>query len=315
MMVQFKRRIHIEAPVKQVFEYVSDFQTLYAELLPGVRFTDVTKTPEGVGTAFSFTTAEHGLKWRARNVWTEFVPYRRIVERQSGFIDGTFTYTFESVGRITLLTIRGDLEHAQARSIPLLGRALEWLVLTGEGRELGSVLTLLKARIEGTQKPMCVPLRCKVHVNASVEEVFTFASDLANWEKLYPGLTFTRRTQTPEGEGSRLEFTVSEHGFHVSGAIEWLEFVPNKRILQKETGFCEGIYAYTVEPEAGGTRLAVDGEYYRAHVPLIPVVGKLVEWLVLKGEGRETRYGLKVMKAAIEGTPPKGPRIVRKVRD
>lgn len=246
-MVQFQRSIHIDAPVEHVFECVSDFQTLYADLLPGVRFTDVTKTREGVGTTFAFTTAEHGLRWRARNVWTEFVPNRRIVERQSGFIDGTFTYTFEPVGRITLLTIQGALEHAHAWSIPLLGKALEWLVLTGEGREFGSVLTLLKARIEGTQKAMCVPLRCRVHVNASVGEVFAFASDLANWEKLYPGLTFTRRTRTPEGEGSRLEFTVSEHGFHVTGAIEWLEFVPNKRILQKETGFCEGIYAYTVE--------------------------------------------------------------------
>ncbi len=103
-----KKSIHIEAPVKTVFDSFMD-PTKFWDLSPfDSKLDDVKITKEGVGTYTSWHARIYGLPLQGFSVYTDVVPNKHITERSSNPMVGTWDYDFEPEGSGTKLT----LEHS-----------------------------------------------------------------------------------------------------------------------------------------------------------------------------------------------------------
>lgn len=101
----YEKRFHVDAPVAKVFDFLSDPRN-WGELRPdGVQFKDVRLTKEGVGTHYRWTARIAGVPVDGFNVFTEFVPDRRITDRSSSSLEGTWTYSFVPEDSGTRLTV------------------------------------------------------------------------------------------------------------------------------------------------------------------------------------------------------------------
>lgn len=103
-------------------------------------------------------------------------------------------------------------------------------------------------------------------INAPVEEVFTFAKDI---EKLWRTMGVTLRDvhQAQDGVGSTAHWTSRMFGVPVQGDIEFVDVVPNQRILaHSSTG---PLFEFRFDPQTDGTtRLDVECDYH-FNVPLV----------------------------------------------
>ncbi len=104
----YQHTIHIDAPIGEVFEFFRDPGN-FRRLHPGIEFTDITLTEDGVGTHYSWTSRVAGIKLAGCDVYTEFIPNRRITDRSSSALEGTWRYTFEAAGPGTQLTLSNQV--------------------------------------------------------------------------------------------------------------------------------------------------------------------------------------------------------------
>lgn len=111
----------IDAPVDLVFGCVADPENFNA-FMPGVTFSDVTRTPTGVGTTYRFRTRVAGITIRGSGRFVAFQRNRLIRDQTTLGIEGSFSWHFEPLPSGTRLT----LEHhpGQFWGVPLLGRFL-----------------------------------------------------------------------------------------------------------------------------------------------------------------------------------------------
>ena len=133
--------IHIDAPVREVFAYVRD-PSNFNQLMPDVTFSDVSLTPDGVGTTYRFETRVAGLPIRGRGEYTEFTPDRHIHDDTSVASEGAFDWTFEPEGE----GVRVTITHSPGRywGLPIIGR----LLADNYEQMDRSVLARLKTRLE-----------------------------------------------------------------------------------------------------------------------------------------------------------------------
>jgi hypothetical protein len=75
----------------------------------GVTFEDVTLTQEGLGTHNGWTAKIAGGTLEGFDVFTEFVPDRRITAGSSSSLEGIWTYSFESEGTGPRLTVENSV--------------------------------------------------------------------------------------------------------------------------------------------------------------------------------------------------------------
>lgn len=143
--IAHQRSTHIDAPVEKVFAYVEDPHHFFAAMAPmsGDRshFTDVTTTPEGVGSTYEwsdrwFLFPIHGVTTR-----TECVPNERIVDHSS--TGPTWTFTFEPDATGTTLTLAFEY----SMKVPLVGKAVDALAWNGD-RDIDAMLASYKREIE-----------------------------------------------------------------------------------------------------------------------------------------------------------------------
>ncbi len=113
--------IHIDAPVGEVFAYVRD-PSNFNQLMPDVTFSDVSLTPDGVGTTYRFETRVVGLPIRGRGEYTEFTPDHHIRDDTTVASEGSFDWTFEAEGA----GVRVNITHHPGRywGLPIIGRLL-----------------------------------------------------------------------------------------------------------------------------------------------------------------------------------------------
>ena len=113
--------IHIDAPVAEVFAYVRD-PSNFDQLMPDVTFSDVSLTPDGVGTTYRFETRVAGLPIRGRGEYTEFTPDRHIHDDTTVAPEGSFDWTFEAEADGACVTIT----HSPGKywGWPIIGRLL-----------------------------------------------------------------------------------------------------------------------------------------------------------------------------------------------
>lgn len=104
-------------------------------------------TREGTGTFYTWTTRVAGVPVQGFDVFTEFVPNRRITDRSSLALEGTWTYTFAPEGAGTRLTLRN--RSAGLWRLPLVERLVDALAVAGHR----PVLAELKARVEARPAP------------------------------------------------------------------------------------------------------------------------------------------------------------------
>lgn len=138
-----KRTIHIEAPVEKVFDffkdprYMQEFSTPFA-------VKDVKLTKEGVGTYYSWASKTPGLRMEGFDVYTEFVPNRRITDRSSSALPGDWTFSFEPEGAGMQLT--AESRHRSFWRLPLLRGLME----RAQGMIAKRFLSAVKKKMEET---------------------------------------------------------------------------------------------------------------------------------------------------------------------
>ena len=142
-MTTIERSIKIEAPVKQVWEYVDDPVHLL-EIWPSmVEVKDVEALPEG-GHRYHWLYKMAGMRFEGDSETVEFEPDRHILQKNTGQIPGTFDWTFLPENGATKIVMKAEYE------IPttLLGKLARPFILKLNEREADTVLANLKDRVE-----------------------------------------------------------------------------------------------------------------------------------------------------------------------
>jgi carbon monoxide dehydrogenase subunit G len=136
-----RQSVHIEAPVEKVFDFFKDPEN-WEGFDETVQFKDVKRTREGVGTSYSWVGRIGPLKLEGFNVFTDFVPNQRIIDKSSRAFEGTWTYSFEPEGSGTKVTFENRGRSLWA--IPPLSTLLDRSTAKGHEKSMRA----LKERME-----------------------------------------------------------------------------------------------------------------------------------------------------------------------
>lgn len=137
-----KRSIHIEAPVEKVFDFVKDPRNAPEGFTEHIEVRDVKLTDEGTGSYYSWVFRVAGLPVEGFDVYTEFIPNRRITDRSSFPMTRDFITTFEPEGSGTKLTV--ETGHGSFWRFP----PFRQLADLGQGVMLDRFMPALKAQME-----------------------------------------------------------------------------------------------------------------------------------------------------------------------
>lgn len=139
-----KMSYHIDAPVESVFDFFKDpSNQVDSAPFSAMKVHDAKETKEGVGSFYSWSVKMLGIPVEGFEVFTDFVPNKRITEKSSNAMVGTWEYTFEPEGSGTKLT----LEHRQRSfwAVPPLRNLADYVT----PRLTGSFIKAVKADLEG----------------------------------------------------------------------------------------------------------------------------------------------------------------------
>lgn len=135
-----------------------------------------------------------------------------------------------------------------------------------------------------------------IFINAPVEKVFTFMAEPKNLPEIWPSLLEVKDVESLPNGGSCYNWVYKLAGMRIEGHAEWIEFVPNQRIVDKNESGIPSTFVYAYQPEDGGTRVTVQAEY------TIPgaILGKLAEPFIVKMNENEADTVLANLKARME---------------
>jgi uncharacterized protein YndB with AHSA1/START domain len=143
-MASLSKSIVIKAPVEKIFAYVADAHNL-PEFWPSlVEVKDVKTLPNG-GNSFRFIYKMAGIRLEAFSEDIEYIHNQRTVSRTSGGIEGKTTFTYESTGEGTKVT----LDDEYIVPVPVIGKLAEAVIVKLNEHEGDVLLANLKARMEG----------------------------------------------------------------------------------------------------------------------------------------------------------------------
>ncbi len=133
-------------------------------------------------------------------------------------------------------------------------------------------------------------------INAPVEQVFAFMAEPHNLLEIWPSLLEVRNVQPLPNGGYCYDWTYKMAGMRFQGQAEWIEFVKNQRIVDKNESGIPSTFVWTYQPEDGGTRVTVSVEY------TIPgaALGRLAEPIIHKMNEHEGETILANLKARME---------------
>jgi Polyketide cyclase / dehydrase and lipid transport len=136
-----KRSIHIEAPVEKVFDFLKDPRNVPEGVTEHIEVKDVKLTEEGVGSYYSWVIP--GLPVEGFDVYTEFIPNRRITERSSLSMTRDFVTSFEPEGSGMKLTV--ETGHGSFWRFPPFRQLADWV----QSMIFDRFMPALKAQMEG----------------------------------------------------------------------------------------------------------------------------------------------------------------------
>jgi uncharacterized protein YndB with AHSA1/START domain len=137
-----------------------------------------------------------------------------------------------------------------------------------------------------------------IEIEAPVEKVFDFALDVGKFWTSWPEEVAVRDVELkPDGVGTTARLFGHFFAIHMEGTIEYTEVVPNERIVAKINWFGESpTWVFTFEPADGGTTLTAEGEWQAK----VPVVGKRIEGVMVKGHEKGVESLLATVKSRVE---------------
>lgn len=141
-MAKVSRSIILKAPVDKVFQYISN-PVNEMEFIPSI--TDIRDVQgQGVGDKYGWTYKMMGISLQGESEIIESVASKRYVNKSTGGIVSTWTWTFEPEGDGTRLGITVDY----TIPVPVLGKVGERLVLRQTEREADYAMDNLKDILE-----------------------------------------------------------------------------------------------------------------------------------------------------------------------
>jgi len=135
-----------------------------------------------------------------------------------------------------------------------------------------------------------------IFINAPVEKVFAFMAEPKNLPEIWPSLLEVKDVESLPNGGYSYNWVYKMAGIRIEGHAEWIEFVPNQRIVDKNESGIPSTFVYTYQPEDGGTRVTVNVEYTLPGA----VLGKLAEPFIVKVNENEGDTVLANLKARME---------------
>jgi carbon monoxide dehydrogenase subunit G len=142
-----------------------------------------------------------------------------------------------------------------------------------------------------------------ITINAPVEKVFNFLIKPESWKEIYPKITEIRDIQSLPNGGYRFSYRFNMFaGMRCEVDTENTDVVTNQLIGYKNTCGIKGKKSVELNetisfsPEDGKTKLTYKAEY---KVP-VPVVGVLIESVLMKINERMIRTCLNNLKAKME---------------
>jgi carbon monoxide dehydrogenase subunit G len=143
-------------------------------------------------------------------------------------------------------------------------------------------------------------LTTSIEIEASPEKVFTFLTDLKNWNDASKGTSEVEKTsEGPVGVGTTMHFVGMAGGTQTEFDMEVTEFVKNKKIAFRTIGGSKVkmTASYTYEPTAKGTKMTYNMDYELPY----SILGKLLDKVkVSKDMLKNQNKTLENIKKAIE---------------
>lgn len=141
-MASTKTSTVIQAPIEQVFAYVSDPTNIPEWLVNLSEISDVTGS--GVGQRYRWKYTMIGLPFDGETTVKEHITNERLVTESTGGIPNTFTMVFEPHEKGTKL----DVDTEYTIPVPVLGKLAEKLVAKRVQREAEESAQNIKERLE-----------------------------------------------------------------------------------------------------------------------------------------------------------------------
>jgi uncharacterized membrane protein len=136
-------------------------------------------------------------------------------------------------------------------------------------------------------------------IDAPVEKVFTFMAEPNNLLEIWPSLLEIRNVEPLPNGGYCYDWTYKMAGLRFEGRAEWIEFVKDRRVVDRNEGGIPSTFVWTYQPEGAGTRVTMRVDYS------IPgaAVGRLAEPIIQKMNEHEAGTILANLKTRMEALP------------
>ena len=137
------------------------------------------------------------------------------------------------------------------------------------------------------------------YIDAPVEKVFDFFKDPTSQIDSPPlgSMKVHDVTMTEEGVGTHYSWTVTMAGVPLKGFAVYTEFVPNERIVEKDSRSLVGEWEYTFAPDGSGTRVTM--EHRQRSLWAFPLLSAAVDY----GTRRLNRLFVEGVKVKLEAEP------------
>lgn len=137
----------------------------------------------------------------------------------------------------------------------------------------------------------------RITIEAPPHIVFDYWKNPANWLEVWPGLIDVSDVAlTADGVGTTYRWVSKIAGRHFRGHSEFVECIPDRRIVAASHGGLEAVFIWTFEPDGNRTRMTASVNY------LVPdsLVGKLTEPFIHKVNEYEVEVTLANLMARLE---------------
>jgi len=135
-----------------------------------------------------------------------------------------------------------------------------------------------------------------IKINAPVEKVFEFMMKPEILPEIWPSFVEMKNIKELPNGGHSWDWVYKMAGMRFTGSSENTEVVPNERTVSRTTGGIESTITWLYQPEDDGTNVTFEAEYT---VP-VPLLGKLVEAVIVKMNENEAEVILANLKARME---------------
>jgi uncharacterized membrane protein len=133
-------------------------------------------------------------------------------------------------------------------------------------------------------------------IDAPVEKVFAFMAEPNNLLEIWPSLLEVRNVEPLPNGGYCYDWTYKMAGLRFEGRAEWIEFVKDRRVVDRNESGIPSTFVWTYQPEGDGTRVTVNAEYSIPGAAL----GHLAEPIIHKMNEHEADIILANLKARME---------------